>query len=186
MSEHRTTEYAAGSEYNAGIVVEPINARLREAGWRVVSWVWSDRVPGYWEEAAKGRIWAHASSGGALTVTYEHDPDLPVLPSLRAAIEAAAISRPDVEEAVRQLAQVALHTHLPIGQEDSFMDALSPRQTFMGEYLARRLELSPELTEAYRALPALLRLEMERTDADAFLEVFATQDVSSAVPRATP
>lgn len=173
MSEHRTTYYAAESENNARIVVEPINARLREARWGVVSSVWSDSVPGYWDEELKGRFWAHASAGGTLTVTYEHDRDLPVLPSLRAAIGAAAISRPDVDEAVRKLAQVALRTHLPIGQENTFMDVLTTRQTFMGEYLYRRLERSPELAEAYRALPPRLRLEMERADADTFLDTYA-------------
>jgi hypothetical protein len=173
MSEHRTTHYAAESEDNARMVVAPINARLREAGWGVVSSVWSDRVPGYLEEEFKGHFWAHASAGGALTVVYEHDPNLPVLPSLRAAIEAAATSCPGVDEAVRKFARVALRTHLPIGQEATFMDALTARQTFMGEYLARRLERSPELAEAYRAIPARLRLEMERADADAFLGTYA-------------
>ena len=43
----------------------------------------------------------------------------------------------------------------------------------MGEYLAPRLGHSPELAEAYRALPARLRLEMERADADAFLDTYA-------------
>ena len=173
MSEHRTDYYPAESEDNAWIIVEPINARLREAGWSRVSSTWSDSVPGFWEEGFKGRIWAHASAGGALSITYEHDTDLPVLPSLRAAIEAAATSSPDVEEAVLKLARVALQTHLPIGQENAFMDALSARRTFMGEYLARRLEGSPELAEAYQALPARLRLEMERADADAFLDKYA-------------
>ena len=173
MSEHRTTQYAAESEDNARTVVTPINARLREAGWDVVTSVWSDIVPGYLEERFKGPLWAHASAGGALTVVYEHDPNLPVLPSLRAAIEAVAISRPDIGEAVRKLARVALHTHLPIGQEATFMDALTARETFMGEYLARRLERSPELAEAYKALPARLRLELERADADAFLGAYA-------------
>jgi hypothetical protein len=43
----------------------------------------------------------------------------------------------------------------------------------MGEYLDRRLERSPELAEAYQNLPARLRLEIERADADAFLEKYA-------------
>jgi hypothetical protein len=173
MSDHRTTHYAAESEANARIVVGPINARLREAGWGVVSSVWSDSVPGFWEEEFKGRILAHSSAGGALTVTYEHDLELPVLPSLRAAIAAAAVSSPDVEEAVRKFARIALQTHLPIGQGSTFMDNLTARQTFMGDYLDRRLDRSPELAKAYQALPARLRLEMERADADAFLDAYA-------------
>jgi len=173
MSEHRTTHYPAESESNARIAVGPVNARLLEAGWRAVSSVWSDRVPGLLEDQFKGYLLAHASAGGALTVVYEHDRDLPVLPSLRVAIEAAAASRHDAEEAVRKLARIALHTHLPIGQESSFMDALTTRQTFMGDYLAPRVDRSSELAEAFYALPARLRLEVERADADAFLGTYA-------------
>jgi hypothetical protein len=172
MSDHRTCRYAAESQENALIVVEPIKARLMQAGWRVVASTWSDEVPGYMEEEFKGQIWAHASAGGTLSVTYEHDLDLPVLPSLRAAIEAAGTLRPDADKAVRELARIALQTHLPIGQEARFIDALTTRQTFMGDYLHSRLEFSPELADAYRALPAPLRLEMERADADTFLEVY--------------
>jgi hypothetical protein len=164
MSEHRTTHYAAESERNAWIVVKPINDRLREAGWVVVSSVWSDNVPGFWEEEFKGQILAHASAGGALTIVYEHNPVLPVLPSLRAAIEAAAIASPDVEEDVRKLARIA--------REDRFTDFNAPRGTFMGEYLAGALQ-RPDLAEAYQAIPARLRLEMERADADEFIEKYA-------------
>jgi hypothetical protein len=171
MSEHRTAHYPVDCFDNSHVLVEPAKARLLEAGWRAVSSVWSDRVPDFWEEELKGRMYAHATAGGVLTVVYEHDPDLPVLPSLRAAVEAAAVSRPDVEEALRRFTQIALHAHLPIGQEPRFIDAITPRETFMGEVLAPRLRLT-ELAEAYRAIPPRVRLEMERADADTFFALY--------------
>jgi len=173
MSEHRTIYYAAESEDNARIVVEPINARLREAGWREVSSVWSEDAPGFWEEEFKGRIWAHASAGGRLAVIYERNLSLPILPSLQAAIDAAAPFLPGVAEAVRRFARVAQQTHLPIGRELTLMDALSARETFMGAFLLGRLERNPDLLQAYQALPPRLRLEIERADTDAFFAKYA-------------
>ena len=169
MSEHRTIRYVAESEYNAIVLAEPINTRLREAGWQEVSSIWSDGVPGYWEE----EIWAHALTAGILAVIYERDMSLPILPSLQAAIDAAGTSRPDIDEAIRNFARLARQTFLPIGQEPTFMGTPDFRQAFMGAYLVHRLDRSPELLDAYRALPLRLRLEMERADSDAFFAKFA-------------
>ncbi len=173
MSEHRTIRYAEGSEYNAQIVVEPVKNRLREAGWRTISSVWSKEQPGYWDEEFKGHFWAHAAAGGTLTVVYERDLSLPVLPSLQAAIARAATERPDLVEAARSFARRLARDPLPPDPDRSLMDAYAAQQSFVGAYLAKGFLEDPEIERAFAAIPACVRLEIERADTETFLAKFA-------------
>jgi hypothetical protein len=173
MPEPRKIRYRAESEYNARVNLEPIKSRFLEAGWRVIDTVWSDVVPGYWEEELKGRIWAHESAGGFLSVVYERDPSLPVLPSLNAAIDREPGSLTDTVEAVRSFAMLVRQTHLPIREGQILMDDLAVRGSYMGEYLMQGFLDEPAVLQAFRAIPARVRLEIERADAATFFAKYA-------------
>ena len=173
MSEHRTVRYPAATHYNAQVLVGPINARLLDAGWAVVSSVWSDDEPGFWDEGFKGRQWAHDTAGGSLTVVYEHDTSLPVLPTLRAVLESMSAEMPEVNDAVRNLARIARLTSVAIGREVRLVDSIAFQMPFMGADLIERLPRSAELVAAYEAIPPRLRLEIERADTETFLDMFA-------------
>jgi Tfp pilus assembly protein PilW len=167
MSDLRIERYEAECEDNARIMAEPIAARLREAGWTVASSVWSREA-----RQESMLIDNYEAPRGELVVVYHRDQSLPVLASLQAAVNEAGVDSVELIDGIRSFVAAVEQARLSTPSRGTLLEVMHNRQTFMAAYLQGGLLGDPGVQKAFRALPARVRLEIERADAETFLARF--------------